>query len=356
MVGISGDKKVCIILLHNRNDSGLYNYAEIYRNAYPSSTLLLLSDLYPNTSQWVILFSFSFFKKRIVKKIKNDLMKFDLVHICDNPIYSFKILNLLHYYKIATIFTLHDPQAHLENSVKSKIKNKIYIWLLSSIYKLISKSKYIKLHLHYNWPIPDHIKPIILPHPIYPLVNYKRRKQNDFLTIGFFGRLEYYKGYDIFIDLITKLDKIVIKNKVKVIIAGQGKVDVIDSFKNIDVEVQNGFIENSLFDSLIANSDLVLMPYRQASQSGILMKALSFEVPAMVSNLDELTSYLIPDITGIILDLDKMQSWLDKLVYYSNNIDEITILSINISNHKYKYEPSLIAKKLYNHTESECNY
>lgn len=346
---VSAKKNVCIILLHNRKDTGLYNYALIYKKAYPQSTIYLMSDLYPNVSQWAMLFLFFRYKSRIKKQIKKELIKYDLVHICDNPAYSFKILKLFHKYKIKTIYTLHDPKCHLENSFKNKLKNQMEISFFNRTFRIISKSPYIVLHLHYMWSKLNSLRPVILPHPIYPLEqdNLKMRNNTITLTIGYFGRLQYYKGFDIFQNLILRLDELVPKNRIKVIIAGDGQINPIKALKNIAIELHNGFIEDGLFDTLINNCDLVLLPYRQASQSGILMKAMTFNVPVIASNLEELTSYINPGLTGLVIDIADIQQWIEKLIYYSNNINELHLMSQNIKNLKHQYEPSFIANILY---------
>jgi len=341
------NKRVCILLLHNRMDSGLYNYALIYKNAYPNSELLLLSDLYLGSSHWKILLLFFFFRKRIVSKIKDELTKFDLVHICDNPIYSLSILKLLARHSIRTIFTVHDPEAHLENTLKKRIKNKLSIFQLKRIYRFVSNSSVIKLHFHYNWSFPFSFQPIVLPHPLYQTKHDITKKQNDILTVGFFGRLEYYKGFDIFLKLISALDSYVAKGEVRVIIAGKGLVDPTFKPQNIDLELHTGFVDDDLFDSLISETDLILMPYRQASQSGVLMKALSFNIPVIVNDLPELKHYIIPHTTGLVLDLNDDTKWLDKLIFYVSNKTDLEKLSANIKKYKMEFEPSKLASEMY---------
>jgi glycosyltransferase involved in cell wall biosynthesis len=338
--------KVCLLLIHNRHNSGLYDYCEIYNKAYSNSKIELLSDLYPYKSQWIIFLFFFLYKKRINVQIKKQLKNYDIVHICDNPIYSLSILKLFEKNSINTIFTLHDPKSHISNKIKLKIKN----WFSNNnskrIYKFISKSSSIKLHIHYKWDIPYLNNPIIQPHPHYPIENNKQKELNDSLTIGFVGRLEYYKGFDIFIRIIKQLDQFVQHKQVNVVIAGGGQINEEIELKNINLKLYNKFIESDSFDSLIQSIDIILLPYREASQSGVLMKAITYDIPVILNDLDELTCYINSD-TGCIIPISEEKMWVEKLLYFVQNKHEINKMSKNISKQKYIYNPEFIANELY---------
>lgn len=341
------NKKVCVLLLHNRHNSGLYYYAGIYKDSYPGSKLVLLSDLYPHSSQWIILLFFLFFRNRIKSFIEKELQQYDLVHICDNPVYSGYVLQLLKSNGIKTLFTLHDPEPHLTNTFKGMIKNMLTKSLLRLSYRRIARSPLLKLHLHNEWPVPYGIKPLIAPHPIYPVETFLNHDPGKRLTIGFFGRLEYYKGFDIFLDIVERLDRNINPDKVKVVIAGQGELPEIPEFANIVLELHHGFVENALFDRLVSETDIILLPYRQATQSGVLLKALSFNVPVITSEEKHLTCYLKQDETGKILSLENLDLWVKQLEYFVHQRDELHRLSANISQYRKLYDPVEIVKYLY---------
>ena len=137
------NKKVCILLLHNTKETGLYEYARIYHQVYQNSEIVLLSQLYSNISQWEILFRFSFYRKRIEKKIKEELSSYEIIHICDNPIYSLNVIKILNKYKINTIYTLHDPESHYEKSIKDNLKKRLKIKLQNYSLNKISNYSFL---------------------------------------------------------------------------------------------------------------------------------------------------------------------------------------------------------------------
>ena len=77
------------------------------------------------------------------------------------------------------------------------------------------------------------------------------------------------------------------------------------------------------------------------------MKALSFNIPVIVSDLPELASHVAPNKTGIVLNIDNIDSWISSIINYYNHQDLLKEMSIYIREYKNRYEPSQIAHKLY---------
>jgi len=125
-------------------------------------------------------------------------------------------------------------------------------------------------------------------------------------VILFFGYVRKYKGLDILIDAF----KIAKKNlpELRLIIAGEFYDDPTpylqqiqqSGFKN-DIRVFNQFIPNEEVSMYFDLSDVVVQPYRNATQSGILNMAYGFEKPAVVTGVGGLGEFVENDKTGIIV-------------------------------------------------------
>lgn len=344
------NKKVCILLLHNAKDTGLYEYARIYNNAYHNSEIVLLSELYPKVNQWEILMRFSFFKKRIEKKVKEELRKYDIIHICDNPIYSSKVIKLLNQYKIETIYTLHDPESHLENSIKGNLKKLLKSRMQNYSLKNIANFDYVKVHTHRVWECINITNVIVSPHPHYtvlPSIKEVNEPDEKVFTIGFFGRIEYYKGIDLFLDILKGLDDNVSENKVKVLIVGKGNIDPFFKVDNLAIDIHNYYVSSNSFDKMLAMCDLVILPYRQASQSGVLMKAMTYNIPVIVSSIKELADYVEDKKTGYVLNINNISDWSSLILSFLESPDVVHEMSREIDTFKKKYEPLSVALKLY---------
>lgn len=349
-------KKICLLLLHNRSNSGLYSYANIYNSALPASDIVLLSDLYRGISQWELKLNFKKYKHRIEDKLIELTGFYDLIHIIDNPAYAFEILKMLNSRHLPVIYTLHDPEGHIGLSFKERLKTKIELFLQYRVNRFIEQSNNIRLHIHYNYtPITSVMSEVIIsPHPIYTAHQLKHRSQiYPPIVLSYLGRIEYYKGIDIFLDILGKLDQVVKPGEVKAIIAGVGHIPAHSRLTNVELDINNQYVSDEKLDSILNETHIMLLPYRRTSQSGILMKAITSDVPVMVSDIEELTSYIETGSTGFAFRLDDIGAWVEKILYFMRNYAELEIIRKNIFNFKKRYKPLAIAEILYQNVDDQ---
>jgi glycosyltransferase involved in cell wall biosynthesis len=156
-----------------------------------------------------------------------------------------------------------------------------------------------------------------VPHPLYDNFGEKISKeaargklgiQKDEKILLFFGFIRNYKGLDILLDAMKLLN---IKHPtsnpeksgqaIKLLIAGE----FYEDRKAYDEQIKQSGIADSLIlktdfipDSevkyYLCATDVVVQPYRNATQSGVTPLAYHFEVPMIVTNVGGLPS-LVPD-------------------------------------------------------------
>ena len=97
----------------------------------------------------------------------------------------------------------------------------------------------------------------------------------------FFGRLLPYKGLDCLIEAMRLLDGRGVAARLRVV--GDGSTDLPPLPAN--VEVDRRWIPEAEIPSLFADVDLVALPYRETSQSGVIPIAHHFGVPPVVTPL-----------------------------------------------------------------------
>lgn len=126
-------------------------------------------------------------------------------------------------------------------------------------------------------------------------------------VILFFGYIRKYKGLDILIDAFSEAKKKL--PELKLIIAGEFYEDPEPYLKQIDnsgfesdIKVFNQFIPNEEVSNFFDLCDVVVQPYRSATQSGILNMAYGFEKPAIVTRVGGLEEFVDEDKTGIIVN------------------------------------------------------
>ena len=125
--------------------------------------------------------------------------------------------------------------------------------------------------------------------------------------ILFIGLVRGYKGVETLIKAFHYLSK---ENEdLRLIIAGEFYDDInlynkLIKRKNIEdkVIINNNFLESSKIRDYICVSDVVVQPYKKASQSGITPVAYFYDKPLVVSNIEGLKEIIIKDQSGEIFD------------------------------------------------------
>ncbi len=151
-------------------------------------------------------------------------------------------------------------------------------------------------------------------HGWYPIDNSKtvleQKKSLGFddsdIVLLFFGYIRKYKGLDILIEAFSELTKQ--HNNVKLLVAGEfyEKPEfyhhLIEKFRLQDkVKMFNEFIPNEEVAKYFQSSDAVVLPYRSATQSGIMNIAYGFSKPVIVTNVGGLAEFVQQDKTGIVI-------------------------------------------------------
>jgi glycosyltransferase involved in cell wall biosynthesis len=125
-------------------------------------------------------------------------------------------------------------------------------------------------------------------------------------VILFFGYVRKYKGLDI---LLKAFPKILQKfPNTFLLIVGEFYDNPDSYFKLIEelniperVKVINQFVPNEEVAKYYLSSDVVVLPYRSATQSGILNVAYGFNKPVIVTNVGGLAEFVIEGKTGFVI-------------------------------------------------------
>ena len=138
------------------------------------------------------------------------------------------------------------------------------------------------------------------PHPIYDHYGNRMSKQDACAALGidleepyllFFGLVRAYKGLDWLIEAMGILKKAGKKLPI-LIIAGEFYEDEDKYLQQIsrlglknNVIVKNEFVPDADLPKYFGAADLIVQPYKSATQSGVTQVAFHFEKPMLVTNV-----------------------------------------------------------------------
>lgn len=135
-------------------------------------------------------------------------------------------------------------------------------------------------------------------------------KKAGIIDLLFFGNIKPYKGLDILLKSINRLSQT--HTSFKLTIAGRcaNWEEVYEPLLEHEelVDKQIRFIANDEIPSFFANTDYLILPYKDATQSGPLMIAYNYNVPVIASNIAGFKEFIDDGKTGYLFDLNSDES------------------------------------------------
>ena len=262
-------------------------------------------------------------------------LKPDLFLCPDDCMYSIQVMRWVKS-NIKKIMTIHDVSLHPGR--KLDILRKILVFISLRIYRFEgfkrsdiilllsenSKKRFSNLYPKYVKKVRMMLMGAHAPVDVIPRKPIEYNDNKPYLL--YFGRIEKYKG----ISTLLKAFEVQESNKVNLIIAGNGNLepDEVDLCKNNDrVYLINRYIDNDEMVWLFKNAMYAVLPYVEASQSGVLPIAYHYGIPVIVSNIEGLRELVIQGETGFIFnDQESLANILSELIHkgstYSSSLSD----------------------------------
>jgi glycosyltransferase involved in cell wall biosynthesis len=295
-------------------------------------------------------------------KLVNKLKKYDVIHFNGTNGVLPILISLLRKKKL--IFTIHDIHSHSGERTRFNFAEKLNEYVIKSKYPLIVQNlpdyeyltqqscevpykggiraldnkfkicykKLTNFRICYkalkkkDSSIAEKIKFI----PFGVLDIYREFKEienkNSISDILLFGRISPYKGIEYLITAIEKMKERGIL--LKTIIAGNGEVYFNTSkFAELGIMLINRYIPNAELVSLISGTKIVICPYTDATQSGVVMTAFAFNKPVIASDVGGFPEVIKDGITGFLVppkDSDALASKIALLISDSNLLKKMS--------------------------------
>ena len=263
---------------------------------------------------------------KIIKKEKPDIIHFQWFKI---PLYDFIVLKTIKLVlrNVTIIFTAHNVLPH-DTGIKFK---KHYKRIYSFVDSIIVHTEITRDDIHNEFCIPEN-KINIIPHGFLPTKfkfnNMKKPVEENILTFSFIGFLSDYKGLDILLDAWCNNFKIINSKECRLIIAGAGDLPCLKTIpNNKNIVLENYFHTEEELARIISSTDIAVLPYREISQSGVLLTYLAEHIPVIVSNIGGLIQpFDIGKVGWILKELSasELSETIENVINNKTQIKSIT--------------------------------
>ncbi len=228
----------------------------------------------------------------------------DIIHLLfEDTLAAIALYIIQHRYPI--VLTEHDPDPHDGEDIFVRLNWSFARFLLErSSSKIIVHGKNLRETL-LSRGIPG-TRISVIPHGDYSYYTkwQDERVEPDEETVLFFGLIRDYKGLSYLIKAIP-----VVYSRhpgVKVIIAGAGDLSKYEDMEEYQThksvyEVHNDYIPDKDVAPLFQRAAVVVLPYTDASQSGIIPIAYAFRKPVIVTDVGSIAEVVEQGKTGIII-------------------------------------------------------
>ncbi len=247
----------------------------------------------------------------------------DLIHLQDSNdvLLLFALFLALRRRKGPLVLTVHDPEPHSGDAPRLYRLRKPLIHRLRGMADAIvvlsehCREELLRLHPRIA---PERV--VVIPHGAMdfflrwsPQEGSKQRR-----SVLFFGRVVAYKGLGVLLQAWEKVAHEV--PDAHLIVAGAGPdldAHLSEIQKHSSIELIAKHLEPREISHLFARASVLVLPYTDATQSGVFSIACPFGVPVVASNVGGLKDMVEPDVNGILVpprDVPALASALLKLL------------------------------------------
>jgi len=218
-------------------------------------------------------------------------------------------------------------------------------YFFNSVEYFITMSKSVQKDLLSLYP---KAKQKLLFHPVYSnfgnsvskdVARKKLELKSDKILL-FFGFIREYKGLDVLLEAIA-----LIKDKMDftLVIAGEfysNKEKYISLIENLKLEnyvkIFSDFIPTNEVKYYFSASNVVVLPYKSATQSGIVQIANNFDIPMISTNVGGLGEVIENGKTGYLVEKENPEQLAEAIIKYFSENKEAEFVE-NIKNEAAKY-------------------
>lgn len=252
---------------------------------------------------------------------------FDIIHITE-PYRYFEFL--LYKFRKRTILTVHDPFIH--SSQKKWYAKRFYRFLsFKLIKKFILFNRSQKYDFMRTWKLNNDQVYVSRIGVLNYLRLYKKseKKQSDYAL--YIGSIRSHKGVEYLLEAFEKVHAE--NNNAKLVIAGAGQFyfDVSPYLNKPYITFIHKYLTTEEQVELISNARFIVCPYKDATQSGVVMSAFAFNKPCIATRVGGLPEMVIDNKYGKIVAPCSIEELAEAIkIFIENKANVLENFSNNI--------------------------
>ena len=240
------------------------------------------------------------FVSRIRKKFIN-FIKLNKIGVVYSPmfhVWNFLISKYFFKYNIKYLFTIHDAKLHPgENSFISKL---IYNLSVKTADAYLTLTKTVKSQLLKDSYFRNKKIYIARFGSIENIKNVKKLVKKKIIKFLFFGRILDYKGIHNLLVAFSGFNKDYPNSSLHIV--GRGDVSKYSKLilNNNNIYIINNWISEKSFNTFFKDFHVCVLPYVEASQSGVIPLMFSLGIPVIITPIGGLNEQVKNNYNGII--------------------------------------------------------
>ncbi len=231
------------------------------------------------------------------------------------------LMRLAPFKQVSWVYTVHNVLPHEVQTDSIRTFEMIYQKMQGLIFHTRHSQNQFERHFS-----DIHCRKAIIPHGEYSFL-VKKNTKSEFSPVEgkkynllFFGNIRPYKGLDVLLEAIVQVKENC--PKVKLTIAGQ-PLEPFDRYQalieanklNQHIEIRLGYIPDGDIPELFHSANIVVLPYRDIDQSGVLLLALAMGNAVVATNVGGMAEVIKDGETGLLVSPNDVEQLTQAIIH-----------------------------------------
>ena len=296
------------------------------------------------------------------KKNNFQILHFQLIYPIPGFV-DFLLILLVKLFGIKVVYTVHNvlPHNYTGEKFKGKINYIFYKYLYKTVDRIIAHSQNMKEDIISIFGLKED-KLSVIPHGVLFFNENTKISKNEAKkglglsysdkVILFQGFMSPYKGVEYLIEAFPIIYKKI--PKVSLLIVGTGEKEYINVLKK---KIEYMLVQYNIprkaviekFDYIpvidlplyFQGSEVVVLPYTEVSQSGVLLTAYAFGKPVVCSNIGAFKESVCDNVNGYLVKPKDSRAIADAIISTINNENKTRTMGHNsyiLAKEKYSWD------------------